>query len=131
MGAANKITMTYREPLPEDCPPDEAEEILEPTVVFRLVRNDPPTDDDFRSQRAEKPTRQFSIPECRVRGLSVFKNRSVAEKMSTTRNLRGTVICQVTLTIGAGRIQRTGSRSHYTWWPLADFDILSNCVVLP
>ena len=46
--------MIYREPLPEDCPPDEAEEITAPRVVYRLVRNNPPTGDDFLSQRAEK-----------------------------------------------------------------------------
>lgn len=123
--------MTYREPLPEGCPPDEAEEIVELIVVFRLVRNNPPTDDDFMSQRAEKPNQKFNASECIARGVSVFKDRAAAERMSKARNLRGTMVCQVTLNRGAGRIQRTGSRSHYTWWPLADFDILSNCVVLP
>ena len=34
-------TMTYREPLPDDYPPDEAEEIGFPRVVYRLVRNHP------------------------------------------------------------------------------------------
>ena len=48
-------TMTYREPLPEDCPPDEAEEITSPHLVYRLVRNIPPIHNDFRSQRAENP----------------------------------------------------------------------------
>ena len=43
--------MNHREPLPEDCPPGEAEEISVPFTVYRLVRNDPPTDDDFRSQK--------------------------------------------------------------------------------
>lgn len=32
--------MTYREPLPEGCPPDDAEEINAPRVVYRLVRSD-------------------------------------------------------------------------------------------
>ena len=57
--------MTYREPLPDDCPPDEAEEIDAPRVVYRPVRNDPSTDDDFQSQRAERPDRIFrNITEC-------------------------------------------------------------------
>ena len=123
--------MTYREPLPEDCPPEESEDITEPLIVFRLVWNNPPTDDDFKSQRAEKPTRNFKVSECIARGVSVFKERAAAEKMSKLRNLKGTMVCQVELNRGAGRIQRTGSRSHYTWWPLAEFEILSNCVVLP
>ena len=52
--------MTCREPLPEDCPPDNSEEITAPRVVYRLVRNNPPTNDDFRSQRAERPTARFN-----------------------------------------------------------------------
>ncbi len=57
--------MTYRESLPDDCPPDDAGEIAATRVVYRLVRNNPPTDDDFRSQRAERPDRVFrDVSEC-------------------------------------------------------------------
>lgn len=123
--------MTYREPLPEDCPPDEAEKISSPRVVYHLVRNIPPSDDDFRSQRAERPDHVFrDVTECRARGLSVFASRNVAEPMSATGNLQGTAVCHVILTPGAGRIQPTGRRSHHTWWPLADYDILTNCQVV-
>ena len=66
-GAAT--AMTYREPLPEDCPPDNAQEITAPRVVYRLVRSNPPTDDDFRSQREERPDQVFhDVTECRARG---------------------------------------------------------------
>ena len=122
--------MTYREPLPEDCPPDSAEEISTPRVVYRLVRNSPPTDDDFRSQRAERPNRAFpGVSECQARGVSVFARRDVAESLVARGNLRGAVVCQVTLARGAGYIMPTGRRSHHTWWPLADYDILANCQV--
>ena len=39
--------MSYREQLPEGCPPDEAEEINTRREVFRLVRNRTPTEEDF------------------------------------------------------------------------------------
>ena len=123
--------MTYREPLPENCPPDEAEAIDATRLVYRLVRNNPPTDDDFQSQRAARPDRVFhDVTECQARGLSVFVSRNVAEQLSTTGSLQGTAVCQVTLTAGAGRIQPTGRRSHHTWWPLADYHILANCQVV-
>ncbi len=122
--------MTYREPVPEDCPPDDAEEVIEPLIVFRLVRNNPPTYDDFRSQRAEKPNQKFNVSECQARGLSVFLNPNEAAKCSKYRNLRDTLVCRVILNDGAGRIQQTGRRYHCTWWPLADFDILANCQVM-
>ena len=119
--------MTYREPLPDNCPPDEAEEIAALRVVYRLVRNNPPTDDDFRSQRAEKPTGQFDVSECQARGVSVFANPRDAERQTRRRNLKGLVVCQVNLTAGAGRMKKTGGRSHHTWWLYDDYDILANC----
>lgn len=119
--------MTYREPLPEGCPPDDAEEITAPRAVYRLVRNNPPTGDDFRSQRAERPTDQFDVSECRARGVSVFASRRDAEWRSRRGNLKGLAVCQIALISGAGRITKTGGRSHYTWWPYAAYDILANC----
>ena len=123
--------MTYREPLPEGCPPEDSEEIAEPLVVYRLVRNNPPSDDDFRSQRAERPDRVFRpVTECQARGVSVFASLNIAEDLSTRGSLQGRAVCQVILAPGAGRILPTGGRSHHTWWPLADYDILANCQVM-
>ena len=123
--------MTYREPLPEGCPPEDSEEIAEPRVVYRLVRNNPPSDDDFRSQRAERPDRVFRpVTECQARGVSVFASLNIAEDLATRGSLHGRAVCQVILAPGAGRILPTGGRSHHTWWPLADYDILANCQVM-
>ena len=121
--------MTYREPLPDECPPDGAEEIDAPRVVYRLVRSNPPTDDDFRSQLAERPDRIFrNITECQARGLSVRTNLDSAMELMGFRTMRGRMLCQVQLDHGAGRIMQTGEDpDHSTWWPLADYDILANC----
>lgn len=122
--------MSYREPLPEGCPPDDAEEITTSREVFRLVRTNPPTEEDFKSQRAEKPDHDFGkITECQVCGLSVFAQRDDSHMALKLPSLRGRLICRVGLEVGAGSIQRTSRRSHHTWWPLADFDILAHCVV--
>ena len=119
--------MPYREPLPDDCPPDAAAEITEPRLVYRLVRHNPPIDDDFRSQRAEKPDAIFSVDECQACGLSVYARPRDAARQAARPNLRGTVVCRVRLIRGAGRILKTGGNSHYTWWPLAAYDILPHC----
>jgi hypothetical protein len=123
--------MSYREPLPEGCPPDTAEEIAAPREVFRLVRGNPPTQSDFRSQRAERPGRVFpGVTECQACGLSVFAERTELEaKALKLQHLKNRLICRVELVAGAGRIQQTGQRSHHTWWPLAAFDILAHCGV--
>ena len=122
--------MRYREPLPQGCPPDTAEEVSTAWRVFRLVRRNPPTDSDFRSQRAEKPSYRFrGVTECQVRGLSVFAARQDAERALRLPNLRGCLLCRVQLEAGAGHIQQTGRPSHHTWWPLAEFDILARCAM--
>lgn len=121
--------MSYRDPLPEGCPPDAAEEISTSRAGFRLVRSDPPTLDDFRSQRQEKPDRKFSgVTECQTCGLSVFAEKRDAEaKALKLPHLKTRKLCRVTLPAGAGRIQPTFQPSHHTWWPLAAFDILVHC----
>ena len=122
--------MSYREPLPEGCPPDDAEEITTPREVFRLVRTNPPTEADFKSQRAEKPDHDFGeITECQARGLSVFTKRDDSHMALKLPSLRGRLICRVQLEAGAGRILRTGQRSHHTWWPMKNFEILARCIV--
>ena len=123
----------YREPLPEDCPPETAEEIASPRIVFRMVRNNPPLADDFRSQRAENPGKEFEdISECRARGVSVYSSRAVVNRWARSLHFKrqGMLVCQVDLARGAGQIQKTGGRAHYTWWPLAAYDILAVCLVV-
>ncbi len=122
--------LIYREPLPEDCPPETAEEIAGPRIVYRRVRNNPPTDDDFRSQRAENPSKKFNLSECQARGVSVFVEREDLEELLKRPNFRGGQIAQVTLDNGAGYIEHTSRRnSHHTWWPLAAYNILAVCQV--
>ena len=125
--------MTFREILPEGCPPEGAEEILQARVVFRLTRTNPPTLDDFKSQRAENPNpnKNFrGVSECQARGLSVFTDFKRATQALKLPRMRGRLVCQVQLARGAGFIMQTGRRNHYTWWPLADFDILANCSII-
>jgi hypothetical protein len=121
--------MTYRDPLPGGCPPNEAEIITVEKDVFRLVRQIPPTIGDFQSQRTEKPHSIFNVSECHACGLSVFANRRDCARARKLPALRGRHLCRVQLTESAGRIQHTGLSSHHTWWPFRDFDILSHCMV--
>lgn len=122
--------MKYREPMPEGCPPDVAEEIVEVQHVFRLVLSSPPTEADFQSQRAEKPDRNFvDVNECQASGLSVFVRRYDAERLLKMPKMRGRKVCRVLLNTGAGYIQKTGKSSHHTWWPFADYNILAQCDV--
>lgn len=96
--------------------------------MFRLVRTIPPTEDDFRSQRAENPGQHFEgVSECQARGLSVHTDAADSERASKLPTLRGRSVCRLRLTAGAGRVKQTGKRTHHTWWPLADYEILACC----
>jgi len=119
--------MSYREPLPEGCPPEDAEEISSERFVYRLVRTLPPTADDFFSQRARRPDANFQLPECRARGLSVHDSLAASENLRKLRHMARLTPCRVRLDSGAGRILQTGQPDHYTWWPLAAFDVLAAC----
>jgi len=123
--------MSYREPLPEGCPPAEAEEVNAERVVYRLVRGHPPGLDDFRSQRAERPQGVFrGVSECLARGLSVHSQRADSEKTRKLPRFKNSFVCRLRLANGAGRIQPTFQPSHHTWWPLASFDILGHSEVV-
>ena len=103
---------------------------MEPLVVFRLVRTDPPMESDFRSQRSQKPGQVFGgITECQARGLSAHLARHDSEQALKLPSLRGRLICRLLLGPGAGWIQQTGRPSHHTWWPLADYDLASRCTM--
>ena len=79
--------MSYRDPLPNGCPPIESTEVVDERVVFRLVNSNPPTGDDFRSQRSERPTAIFppTISECIARGISVHTERNDSENCGDCR----------------------------------------------
>ena len=91
------------------------------------MQGDPPKESDFCSQRAGKPQNQFTASECLARGVSVFSEVGDAKKQLMMPNHKGKSVCRMTLNKGAGRILKTGRKSHLTWWPLADFDILNHC----
>lgn len=121
---------TFYESLPNDCPPLEASQVNEPTVVYRLVRDNPPTEEDFRSQRSLQPGKQFrNVTECQACGLSVHRLKSDSALAAKLPSLRGRQPCRVALDTGAGFLQQTGKPSHHTWWRLADYPVLEHCTV--
>ena len=73
------------------------------------MRNNPSTDDDFRSELAERLDRIFrNITECQTRGRSVRTDLDSAMELMGVRTMRGGMLCQVQLDHGAGRIMQTG-----------------------
>jgi hypothetical protein len=71
--------------------------------VYRAVRSLPLAEQDFDSQRRENPDRVFSgIPECLVRGVSVFAKREDCERLLKLPRMRNRHVCRVQLESGGG-----------------------------
>lgn len=116
----------FREDLPDKCPPAEAKSPEDGLIVYRLVAEAPPTHRDFDSVRRLQPNRVLD-DECDARGVSVFTDPAEASSKRLLRPFRSHKVCPVRLCNQAGPILHNGSRSHHTWWPFANFDILGAC----
>lgn len=127
--------MSFREQLPEDCPPTNAGEVTADLAVYRLVKNAAVAAEDFNSQRADHPEKIFSeeLSECVVCGVSVFADRRDCELARKLRSQNGKLIARVVLRPGAGVVLHSPGRSrpsHHTWWPFREYDILASCEVV-
>jgi len=70
----------WAEDLPHNCPPDAAIAPKSETF-YRLVKQFPPTEDDFYSHRKLYPRKRFNTNECRIRSLSIFKSLDECAKL--------------------------------------------------
>ena len=68
----------WAEDLPSKCPPKTAI-IPQYQTFYRLVKQFPPTEEDFYSHRKLYPNKYFKTNECRVHSLSIFS--SLKEKI--------------------------------------------------
>src|SRR5207249_3028288 len=108
-------SVTFREPLPAGCPPDDSENVESERVVYRMVSSLPPSDDDFRSLQDRKPDRDYGVDACLARGLSVFTEREDCDAKLKLPRFRGQFVCPVRLQPGAGSLKQTRQPSHHTW----------------
>ena len=101
--------------LPEECPPPSAKELDSSLFVFRMVKTDPPTIQDFQSQWTLKPEKRqkWSQLECRFKAVSVFESRTKCEKMLKLTGFKNLMPCRLELTPGSGMIDATGSQEHF------------------
>lgn len=124
----------YRDPLPEGCPPDEAEVIAEKRVLYHFTFEPIDPDNDFRSQRQKQPGAMRNDPrdECNARGLTMWDDLGVARGELKNMQRRfgdrpsGGIwaarrICRVELNDGAGATLKTYRDHHWTWWPAAGY----------
>ena len=123
--------MKYREQLPEDCPPrrcgiDTGNKRGVPTRALIAAKQKQISGLSALNDRTLCSRR---LPNAKRVAYPSFARRTDAEKRLRLQKMRGRKICRLRLSAGAGHIQQTGRKSHYTWWPFADYDILAQCTV--
>ncbi len=106
--------MVFPHNWPAECPPEDAEHAN--GWVFRLVRNNPVSAEDFKSHK--EVGRAPQAPECLRCGLSVFRNREDAEHLHKLFPRLGKFIARGELQELHGRVKLTIGRqpTHTTWW---------------
>ena len=110
-----------------NCPPPEAQEVDEPTIIFRLVDQFPPTEADFDSVWEVHPGRRPRLKdECQAKGVSLYDTPAAAEDQTRYETLANKMPCMVNVVPGSGPIKQ-GTTHHFTWWPLRDHNILDHC----
>lgn len=105
--------MNFSDDWPENCPPRDAEDAA--GVVFRIVKNSPPSHLDFLTHR--ETGRLPEAPPCLRCGLSVFREFQDVVHQRQLMPRIGKFIAKGTLQAKDGRTKETkGLPSHTTWW---------------
>ncbi|TGO03691.1 hypothetical protein PN36_02300 [Candidatus Thiomargarita nelsonii] len=118
----------WAENLPIDCPPKAA---INPKYerFYRLVKQFPPTEEDFSSQRKLYPEKRFNTNECRARSLSIFSCFEECVKLLKLPLHRPKKIVQLKLPPKSGVILQTGNNpTHYSWWKKAKYNPIPDCL---
>ena len=121
--------MTFRQDLPENCPPDTATRIEQTTTFYRLIEAWPPTNEDFDPVWDLHPERHRTLmkAECRAKGLTVFDTPQAAQKIRARYDQHShKIVCEVSIAPDSGKIVQ-GETNHYTWWPFQDCEPTDLC----
>lgn len=108
---------SYEDYLPLGCPPDSAQKIQK--VVYRLVRNDPPTAHDFRT--AHELNNHKDKDPCQRCSLSVSGSLDASKELRRfVPAFKDRKISSGVITPLVGVIMDTSEKvqdDHWSWWP--------------
>lgn len=118
----------WAEPLPDECPPDDAAS-PEGETYYRMVESFPPTDKDFVSHRELYPNKDFkNVPECVARSCSVFSEYGCCAELTKLPRHKHKRVVSLELDTSSGVVLRTFRRQHhYSWWRSQNFDPVTLC----
>jgi len=101
--------------VPSNCPPAVTE--VGPKTLYRLVRSNPITADDFRTTYEEGKHHEGDA--CLRCAISTHSTREGAAHLrASVTYFRDHLISMGSVPESAGRLKQTGRAPHYSWWPV-------------
>jgi hypothetical protein len=110
------IAQSYDQPLPSNCPPETSSSRNQ--VVFRVVKNDPPSYDDFKTH-AQLGLAKNAEKCCRS-SISVFTSYRQANHLKDMKPAIGNHIAFANLTHAHGVISLPNNGGHMDWWAFSN-----------
>ena len=116
----NQELMRFPIDWPNECPPNDA--VPAEGTVYRLVKNNPCEQNDFRSHR--ELGKLPNADPCLRCGLSVFRDIADAKHQHCAYPKLGNFIARANVNATHGRTKLTQGQqpSHTTWWPHEDIE---------
>lgn len=113
---------SWVEKLPIDCPPEDAIS-PEGLDLFRLVKSNPPTIEDFFPNPQNWPNKKFKMSECIAKSVSLFTRIDRLIDLKKLPRHRDKLIAKVILYHKDGLIKQTFSDvNHHSWWRTTEFN---------
>jgi len=116
-------TRTFPKNWPTKCPPADAKDA--DVVVYRTVRTDPPTNEDFLSWHEEGKEPKYPGKECQACSVSVHRTQESAIHHREVCEYDGACIAVGVLNPSHGKTKDTPTRKfplHVSWWPYEGID---------
>lgn len=108
--------MNWFEDLPEKCPPADAKS-PENATFYRLCSSIPASSVDFMSKKLEEPKRNFAgVPNCILFSVSIWAKKEDCIEQTKFPTQKNKKVGKIILIQEDGLIQKTFSKSHYSWW---------------
>ena len=117
----NMECFDWYEELPAGCPPITSKEAN--GLFYRLIDGQGITLEDFDShEKAGKSYRKNSTCPCKARAVSIFENLGGCVNLKKLSVHKDKLIAEVNLTQADGKVSKTGSPYHYSWWRTVSFE---------
>ena len=114
---------SYKEPLPEQCPPTSAED-REWTEIYRALVAKEPDPQHFLYKAAMGESAPFGTDPCRFASCSMMTTHRQAKKMLQYPKFANGAVAKLNIPQGSG--QSLKKKQHVDFWAYSDFDFLTH-----